>query len=362
MKLPDIINSMLDIYDKQGRLPVWHLWGNETDCMVGNPVIPVVADAIVKGFKDIDMERAFTAIKMTANHDGCGGSLRKQYGYIPCDLFQEAIAYDMEYAIADAAVAAAANHFGKDDDYRLFTERSHSYRNYFDESTGFVRGKDSNGNWRTPFDPFASQHRADDYCEGNAWQYTWLVPHDINGLSECFGGHDKCIEKLDSLFVLSEIVGAGGSPDISGLIGQYAHGNEPGHHILYLYSMLDQPWKTAARVRKVFTSLYHAAPDGLCGNEDVGQMSAWYVLSALGFYQVEPASARYWFGTPLFDRTEITVPGGKLVLIAKNNSILNKYIRKITLNGCEYTKPYISYTDIMAGGELVFEMGATPQQ
>jgi putative alpha-1,2-mannosidase len=361
-RMPDIINSMLDIYDKQGRLPVWHLWGNETDCMVGNPAIPVVADAIVKGFKDIDMERAFTAIKMTANHDGRGGSLRKQYGYIPCDLFQEAIAYDMEYAIADAAVAAAANHLGKDDDYRLFTERSHSYRNYFDESTGFVRGKDSNGNWRTPFDPFASQHRADDYCEGNAWQYTWLVPHDINGLSECFGGHDKCIEKLDSLFVLSEIVGAGGSPDISGLIGQYAHGNEPGHHILYLYSMLDQPWKTAARVREILTSLYHAAPDGLCGNEDVGQMSAWYVLSALGFYQVEPASARYWFGTPLFDRTEITVPGGKLVLIAKNNSILNKYIRKITLNGCEYTKPYISYTDIMAGGELVFEMGATPQQ
>ena len=162
--------------------------------------------------------------------------------------------------------------------------------------------------------------------------------------------------------MLSEILGAGGSPDISGFIRQYAHGNEPGHHILYLYSMLGQPWKTAARVREVLTSLYHAAPDGLCGNEDVGQMSAWYVLSALGFYQVEPASARYWFGTPLFDRVEITVPGGKLVLIAKNNSILNKYIRKITLNGCEYTKPYILYTDIMAGGELVFEMGATPKQ
>lgn len=360
-KMPDVINTMLAIADEQGRLPVWHLWGNETDCMVGNPGIPVVADAIVKGIGGFDRERAFEALVKTAMNGERGNGLRMKHGYIPCDLFNEAVAYDMEYALADGAVARAAEALGKSDEAARFTERSHSYRNYFDPTTGFMRGRDSKGGWRTPFNPFASTHRADDYCEGNAWQYTWLAPHDVEGLVDCFGSRERMIEKLDSLFVVSSVVeGAETSPDISGLIGQYAHGNEPSHHTLYFYTMLGQPWKTADRVREVLTTLYHDQPDGLAGNEDVGQMSAWYILSSLGFYEVEPAGGRYWFGVPLFDRAEIAVPGGRFVVVAANNTPENRYIQRVTLNGKPYDKPYVDHRDVVAGGELLFEMGPDP--
>ena len=294
-KMPDMINTMLAIHNEQGRLPVWHLWGNETDCMVGNPGIPVVADAIVKGIEGFDREKAFEALKVTATNEERGGDLRNKYGYIPSDLFNESIAYDMEYALADGAVARAAEALGKSEDAAFFTERSHSYRNYFDPETHFVRGRMKDGSWRTPFSPFASSHRADDYCEGNAWQYTWLVPHDVAGLEACFGSREAMIAKLDELFTVSSDVEGDASPDISGLIGQYAHGNEPSHHILYLYTMLGEPYKTADKVREVLTTLYHDAPDGLSGNEDVGQMSAWYILSAMGMYEAEPAGGRYWF-------------------------------------------------------------------
>ena len=356
----EVIGNMLDIADEQGRLPVWHLWGNETDCMVGNPGIVVVADAIVKNIGGFDRERAFEAIKKTAMDDGRGGDLRKKYGYIPCDLMNEAVAFDMEYALADGAAARAAEALGKGDEARFFGERSHSYRNYFDPATGFMRGRDSKGGWRTPFSPFASTHRTDDYCEGNAWQYTWLAPHDVKGLEACFGSRARMLEKLDSLFTVSSVIEGAPSPDISGLIGQYAHGNEPSHHILYLYTMLGQPGKTAEKVREVLTTLYHAAPDGLSGNEDVGQMSAWYVLSALGMYEVEPAGGRYWFGSPLFDKAEITVPGGVFTVTAENNSPENKYIQRVRLNGRPYTKPYIDHAAIIKGGELTFEMGSEP--
>ena len=360
-RMPDIVNTMLAIADEQGRLPVWHLWGNETDCMVGNPGIPVVADAIVKGIGGFDRERAFEAIRRTAMNPDRGNGLRMKYGYIPCDLFNEAVAYDMEYALADGAAARAAEALGRGEDARYFTERSHSYRNYFDPSTGFMRGRDSRRGWRTPFNPFASTHRADDYCEGNAWQYTWLAPHDVAGLEACFGSRARMLGKLDSLFTVSSVIeGAETSPDISGLIGQYAHGNEPSHHILYLYTMLGQPWKTAEKVREVLTTLYHDRPDGLSGNEDVGQMSAWYVLSSLGMYEVEPAGGRYWFGSPLFDRAEIAVPGGTFTIVAGNNSSENKYIRRVWLNGRPYTKPWIGHEEVMAGGELRFEMDDEP--
>ena len=360
-RMPDIVNTMLAIADEQGRLPVWHLWGNETDCMVGNPGIPVVADAIVKGIGGFDRERAFEAIRRTAMNPDRGNGLRMKYGYIPCDLFNEAVAYDMEYALADGAAARAAEALGRGEDARYFTERSHSYRNYFDPSTGFMRGRDSRRGWRTPFNPFASTHRADDYCEGNAWQYTWLAPHDVAGLESCFGSRDRMLGKLDSLFTVSSVIeGAETSPDISGLIGQYAHGNEPSHHILYLYTMLGQPWKTAEKVREVLTTLYHDQPDGLSGNEDVGQMSAWYILSSLGMYEVEPAGGRYWFGSPLFDRAEIAVPGGTFTIVAENNSSENKYIRRVWLNGRPYTKPWIGHEEVMAGGELRFEMDDEP--
>ena len=360
-RMPDIVNTMLAIADEQGRLPVWHLWGNETDCMVGNPGIPVVADAIVKGIGGFDRERAFEAIRRTAMNPDRGNGLRMKYGYIPCDLFNEAVAYDMEYALADGAAARAAEALGREEDARYFTERSHSYRNYFDPSTGFMRGRDSRRGWRTPFNPFASTHRADDYCEGNAWQYTWLAPHDVAGLESCFGSRARMLGKLDSLFTVSSVIeGAETSPDISGLIGQYAHGNEPSHHILYLYTMLGQPWKTAEKVREVLTTLYHDQPDGLSGNEDVGQMSAWYILSSLGMYEVEPAGGRYWFGSPLFDRAEIAVPGGTFTIVAENNSSENKYIRRVWLNGRPYTKPWIGHEEVMAGGELRFEMDDEP--
>jgi len=361
-KMPDIIRTMLAIADEQGRLPVWHLWGNETDCMVGNPGIPVVADAIVKGIEGFDREKAFEAIKKTAMNPDRGNGLRMQYGYIPCDLFNEAVAYDMEYALADGAAARAAEVLGRMEDAKFFEERSHSYRNYFDPSTRFMRGRDSRKGWRTPFDPFHSTHRADDYCEGNAWQYTWLAPHDVEGLQGCFGSRAKLIEKLDSLFIVSPVIQGGNtSPDISGLIGQYAHGNEPSHHILYLYTMLGQPWKTADKVREVLTTLYHDAPDGLSGNEDVGQMSAWYILSSLGMYEAEPAGGRYWFGSPLFDRAELKVEGGVFTITAENNSAENKYIQRVWLDGQLYTKPWIAHADVVRGGELRFEMGAEPK-
>ena len=359
--MPDIINTMLAICDEQGRLPVWHLWGNETDCMVGNPGIPVVADAIVKQIGGFDRERAFAAIKRTAFNGDRGGELRDKYGFIPSELFNESIAFDLEYALADGAAAQAAKALGKAADAARFTARSHSYRNYFDPASNFIRGRFLNGGWRTPFSPFASSHRADDYCEGNAWQYTWLAPHDVEGLQACFGSRERMLEKLDSLFTVSSVIeGEEISPDISGMIGQYAHGNEPSHHILYLYAMLGQPWKTAEKVREVLTTLYHALPDGLSGNEDVGQMSAWYVLSAMGFYEAEPAGGRYWFGSPLFDRVTLALPQGELVIEAKNNSDKNIYIQRITRNGKPYAKPYITHEDLMTGGTLVFEMGPEP--
>ena len=360
-RMPDVIRTMLAIADEQGRLPVWHLWGNETDCMVGNPGIPVVADAIVKGIGGFDREQACEAIRKTARNPDRGNGLRMKHGYIPCDLFNEAVAYDMEYALADGAAARAAEALGKTEDAAYFTGRSHSYRNYFDSATRFMRGRDAKGGWRTPFNPFASTHRADDYCEGNAWQYTWLVPHDVAGLQACFGSREAMIAKLDSLFTVSSVIeGAETSPDISGLIGQYAHGNEPSHHVLYLYTMLGEPWKTADRVHEVLSTLYHDRPDGLSGNEDVGQMSAWYVLSAMGFYEVEPAGGRYWFGAPYFEQMQIAVPGGTFSVEAKNFAPENRYVQAVRLNGQPYDKPYISHEAVMQGGVLEFEMGPEP--
>ena len=357
----DVVNTMLDIFDAQGKLPVWHLMGNETDCMVGNPGVIAVADAIVKQLPGIDYERAYAACKASVMLDERGQDLRKKYGFIPCDLYGEACANDMEYAIADAAVAHAAQVLGYKEDAAYFTERSHSWRNFFDASTGFVRGRTSKGGWRTPFNPFYAEHRANDYCEGNAWQYTWLAPHDLRGLMDCFGGKDEMLEHLDSLFTAPSELGPDASPDISGLIGQYVHGNEPSHHIVYFYTMAGQPWKTADLVRKILSEQYSAADDGLSGNEDVGQMSAWYVLSALGFYQVEPASTRFWFGSPLFERAEINVGGGKVFTVeAPLTSDTNRYIQRVRLNGRPYTKPYIEYADIVSGATLTFDMSPEP--
>ena len=356
----DFVATMVDIAEKQGRLPVWHLWGNETDCMVGDPGIIVVADAIVKDAKGFDKEKAYQTIINTLAHDERGRDLRKKHGFIPCDLFKESVAYDMEYAIADGAAAQAAKALGKENDYKIHNNNSHSYRNFFDPSTGLVRGKKTTGEFNEPFNPFFSAHRDDDYCEGNAWQYTWLVPQDVAGMANCFGGKEKMLAQLDTLFTLPSVIEGDPSPDISGLIGQFAHGNEPSHHILYMYTMLGAPHKAAERIREVMATLYSDQFDGLAGNEDVGQMSAWYIMSALGFYEVEPAGARYWFGTPAVNEAEIAVKGGTFKVKAVNNSDVNKYIQSVELNGKAYNLPYIMHDDIKAGSTLTFVMGDKP--
>ena len=358
-KVGDLINTMLRIHEQQGKLPVWHLMGCETDCMVGNPAIPVVADALLKGFGGFDRAKAYEAMKSSAMRDDRRLDLYKRYGYIPYE-FNESVGYCLEYAIADWALAQAAQREGKREDYDYFLARSKAYRHYFDPSTGFIRGRSASGAWRTPFDPFHSRHMEQDYTEGNAWQYTWLVPHDIEGLMECFGSRERFVGKLDSLFLAEGDMGAHASPDISGLIGQYAHGNEPSHHITYIYTMIGQPWKCAEKVRRILGELYHDRPEGLCGNEDVGQMSAWYVLSALGMYQAEPAGGRYFFGSPAVDGATLRVRGGEFRITAADNSPENIYIQRITLNGEAYRKYYIDYAEIAAGGELRFEMGPEP--
>lgn len=359
-KMSDVINTMLHIHQQQEKLPVWHLMGCETNCMVGNPGVPVVADAILKDIKGFDTELAFKALKESSMLPERGMEHRIEYGFIPADKMTEAIAYDMEYAIADWAVAQTAQKLGKQEDYEYFLKRSKSYKNYFDASTGFMRGKMLDGSWRTPFSPYASSHRDDDYCEGNAWQYTWLVPHDVEGLVECFGSKEAFVNKLDSLFLANGDMGEASSPDISGLIGQYAHGNEPSHHTVYLYTLVGQPWKTADRIKEILHTMYTDQPDGLSGNEDVGQMSAWYILSSFGFYQVEPAGGKFVFGYPNFDKVEITVPAGKFVVERENKGQQNNYIQGIVLNETEYKKPWIEYADIMKGGELKFLMGDEP--
>ena len=362
-KQRDIAQTMLHIYEQQGKLPVWHLVGNETDCMVGNPGIPVLIDIALKGF-DVDKNKVLEAAKASAMRDERGMGLLKKYGYLPCDLDPEyeTVAKGLEYALADAGIAKLAKQLGRTDDYNYFYKRSQSYKDhYFDKNTGFMRGKTSEGKFREPFDPFNSVHRQDDYTEGNAWQYAWLVPHDVHGLVKCFGGEKPFVAKLDSLFILEGKMGADASPDISGLIGQYAHGNEPSHHIIYMYNYVGMPWKAAPKLRQVMNTLYNDGIDGLSGNEDVGQMSAWYILSSMGLYQVEPAGGKYIFGSPLFNKTVVNVGGGKTFTIeAKNNGAKNIYIQSAKLNGKRYTRSYIDYKDIMKGGILEFVMGDQP--
>ncbi|MCL1938418.1 MAG: GH92 family glycosyl hydrolase [Candidatus Azobacteroides sp.] len=356
-KVNDLINTLLHIYLQQGKLPVWHLMGCETDCMVGNPAISVVADAILKGFDGFDWKLAYEAMKTSSLLDERGLKYLKKYGYIPYDKEEEGLSKCMEYAIADGCLAQIAQKLNQPEDYRYFLNRSRSYRHYFDSSTGFVRGLSSTGKFRVPFNPFESVHRDNDYTEGNAWQYTWLAPHDVAGLIDLFGSQERFIEKLDSLFIAEGNLGQQASPDISGLIGQYAHGNEPSHHIIYLYPYAGQAEKSARRVREVLSRLYSAQPDGLSGNEDVGQMSAWYILSALGFYQLEPAGGKYVFGSPLVDEAFIQVGNGKTFrIVAHHNSSQNIYIQNVRLNGQNYDKYYISFQDIAKGGTLEFWM------
>ena len=358
----NIAQTMLHICDQQGKLPVWHLMGNETDCMVGNPGSIALADLVMKGYLT-DYKAALEALKKSDMREERGLGLLAKYGYIPCDLdpTYETVAKGLEYAIADGAAAVVAKRYGTKSDYKYFYDRSQSYRRYFDRKTGFMRGVTSKGQFREPFNPFHAVHQHDDYTEGNAWQYTWLVSHDVHGLIGLFGGEKPFLQKLDSLFVAEGDLGEGASPDISGLIGQYAHGNEPSHHIIYMYNYAGQPWKAAPLLRKVFSEMYRDGLDGLSGNEDVGQMSAWYVLSSMGLYQVEPAGGRYIIGSPLFDSVEMNVGNGRTFKVtARNNSAENIYVQSAKLNGKKYTKSYVGFKDIVCGGELELVMGSQP--
>jgi len=302
-------------------------------------------------------------MKTSAMLDERGMNLLKKYDYLPYDKDStfETVAKGLEYALADDCIAKVAKKLGKKADYKYFYNRSRAYKHYFDKQTGFMRGLGSDGKFREPFDPFNTIHRQDDYTEGNAWQYTWLVPHDVHGLVKLFGGEKAFVEKFDSLFIVSGDLGAEASPDISGLIGQYAHGNEPSHHVIYMYNYVGQPWKAAKLLRQTMKEMYHNDYDGLSGNEDVGQMSAWYVLSSLGLYQVEPAGGKYIIGSPLFDEAEVNVGNGKtFTLKTNNNSAENIYIQSAKLNGKPYTKSYLMYQDIIGGGTLELEMGSEP--
>lgn len=360
--LNDIAETFINIYKQQGRLPVWHLMGNETDCMVGNPGIAVLADITLKGWVK-DKAAAYEAMKQTAMTDYRGQNFLRQYNYIPFDkdTLNQTVAKTLEYSLAYAGVAKVAKMLGKTADYKYFHKLSQAYRNMFDKSVLFMRGRDSKGVFRKDFNPFHSVHVKDDYTEGNAWQYTWLVPHDVHGLVSLFPSEKAFINKLDSLFTVEGDLGANASPDISGLIGQYAHGNEPSHHIIYMYNYVGQPWKAARLLRQTMSTMYTTHADGLSGNEDVGAMSGWYVMSSMGLYQVEPEGGKFIIGSPIFDSAAVNVGGGKMFnVVAKNNSEDNIYIQSAKLDGAPYTKSYINYADIMRGGTLELTMGNKP--
>ena len=360
----DFAQTFLNIYKQQGRLPVWHLMGSETDCMVGNPGAIVLADLTMKGFVE-DKELALEALKATQMKDIRSLGLLKEHGYIPWNLEpeNETVAKALEYCAADDGVAKVAKLLGKSDDYEYFFNRSRSYKKYYDPETRFMRAVGTDGKFRLPFNPFFAEHRTNDYTEGNAWQYTFLVPHDVKGLIQLFGSDKAFMSKLDSLFFVEGWAGDNASPDMSGMTGQYAHGNEPSHHVIYMYNYAGRPDKAAPLLRKMLNEMYLDQPDGLSGNEDVGQMSAWYILSSVGLYQVDPVGGRFVIGSPLFDKATVNVGAGKtFTIVAKNNSDRNIYVQSARLNGKALKNSYIEFNDIRHGGTLELVMGPKPSK
>ncbi|MCD6010758.1 MAG: alpha,2-mannosidase [Flavipsychrobacter sp.] len=362
---PDFINSMLAFYDENGLLPVWDLSTWETGCMSGYHAVPVVADAVLKNTPDVDAEHAYKAMRASAFQNVRGTQDYIKYGYLPQDKQGYSVTVTLEYAYDDWCIAQVAKKLGKFDDYNLFMKRSQAYKLLFDKQTGFIRGKNSDGSWVEPFDPYLTSTKGTSmYEEGNAWQYTFFVPHDVRGLAEQFGTYNKFLTKLDSLFTVSSSVkGESAPPDVSGLIGQYAHGNEPSHHIAYMYTYLGQAWKTQKMVRMIMDSMYHAQPDGYAGNEDCGQMSAWAIWSMMGMYPANPASGEYIFGSPMFDEVVIDLPYQRQFgIFTVNNGPDNPYIQSVRLNGRPYTKTYIDHVTLMKGGALEFVMGPQPNK
>jgi predicted alpha-1,2-mannosidase len=372
----DAINTMISQYVQGGWLPTPQQFGNSyTNDMIGDHPVVVILDAYLKGIRDFDAAKAWEAVKKNAmetpsEHRSWGRvglDYYLKYGYLPYDKISQSVSRTLEYAYNDWCVAQFAKSLGKTDDYKLFMNRALNYRNVIDTITGLARPKDSTGLWLKPFNPTLVGHGKErHYTEANAWQYTWFVPHDVKGLIDLEGGREKFVMKLDTLFTMNSEVQSTVS-DVTGLIGQYAHGNEPSHHTLYLYDYAGAPWKTQSLARKVMDELYSAGPAGLCGNEDMGQMSAWYVFSAMGFYPVTPGQNTYEFGSPVFSKVTIYLDktyynGRKFIIEAKNNSRENKYIQSVILNGKSYNKPWFSQADLKDGGILIFEMGPEPKK
>lgn len=360
-KVDGFVNSLLDQAEVQGYLPIWGLWGKENFCMIGNHGVAVVAEAYAKGFRGFDAERAFKLLKetQTVSHPlKSHWENYTKYGYFPTDLTEsESVSSTLESVYDDYAVAVMAKAMGKEKEAAYFDKRASFYKNLFDTQTQFMRPKKADGSWKSPFNPSQVGHAESvggDYTEGNAWQYTWHVQHDVPGLIDLFGGNEAFLTKLDSLFTVKlETTQA----DVTGLIGQYAHGNEPSHHVTYLYTLAGKPQRTQELVRQIFDTQYHPEPNGLCGNDDCGQMSAWYMFSAMGFYPVNPVSGQYVFGAPQMPKFVLHLPDGKtFTIIAEGLSAEHKYIDSIVLNGKPYTKNYISHEDILKGGTLVYTM------
>lgn len=369
-RVDGFVNSMLHQFDQQGFLPIWALWGKETYCMIGNHAVPVVVDAYLKGFRGFDAKKAFQAVKasLTKNHQNSEWEVYNKYGYYPFDLIKtESVSKTLESVFDDYCAAQFAKALNKTDDYNFFLNRSMFYKNLFDQQTKLMRGKDSKGQWRTPFNSFELSHASTsggDYTEGNAWQYTWHIQHDIPGLIDLMGGADYFTAKLDSLFEMaSKKEGSGFVMDVTGLIGQYAHGNEPSHHIAYLYTLAGKPWKTQKLIREICQTQYQDKINGLCGNDDCGQMSAWYIFTNLGFYPVNPCGGDFVLGAPQLPKATIKLPNGKSFAVeAVNFSKDNMYVQSVELNGKVYGKNIINYQDILSGGRLKFYMGNQPKK
>jgi len=353
----DFIHTFLAKYDEGGIMPIWDLSANYTGCMIGYHAVPVIADAFLKGIKNYDTEKALQAMKHSAIQDKLGLESYKKFGFIPVEKESESVSKTLEYAYDDWTIAQMAKSLGKENDYKIFMERAQHYKNVFDPETKFMRGRFKNS-WFSPFDPYEVNFN---YTEANSWQYSFYVPQDITGFMNLLGGKQALENQLDNLFMAKNETSGRNQADITGLIGQYAHGNEPSHHMAYLYNFVNKPHKTQEKVRQILTELYQNSPDGISGNEDCGQMSAWYIFSSLGFYPVTPGSNQYIIGSPLFEKATINLESGKSFTIqAKNSSSENKYIKSIKLNGKNYEFSYINHQDIINGGNLVFEMTHQP--
>ncbi|GAB3020680.1 GH92 family glycosyl hydrolase [Bowmanella dokdonensis] len=352
-RVDDMVKSLLGFYDETSLLPTWDLMSNETDVMIGYHAVPVLVDAYLKGLTSADPEHLFAAVKASAMQDGFGLDLYRQYGYIPSELEVEAVSKTLEYAFDDWAIAQLASALDKPDEFAYFSRRAQSYRTLFDASTGFMRGRDKEGSWVSPFNPTYVEHRNTDYTEANAWQYSFFVPQDVQGLIGLFGSEQNFVAKLDELFTTSSEMQGDVSPDISGLIGQYAHGNEPVHHVAYLYAFTDDRHKMEQRIAEIRDSMYLAQPDGLAGNDDLGQMSAWYVFSALGFYPMNPVGGDYVLGIPQFEQAMLNLPAGKPFTVRRTGQ---GQVESVWLNGKRLNQPVIRHQQILDGGELHFQL------